>query len=81
MYPVVLAVKTPRAFPHRRTWIPVSFAAGILLVALESHIDIGVRPSCRFACGFPSWRPVYGAGGGVGITFQSSMDFPTGSPR
>ena len=58
-YPVVLAVKTPLAFlfllaygvvlalrkrsPYRRAWIPVSFAAGILLVGLESHINIGVR--------------------------------------
>ena len=58
-YPVVLAVKTPLAFlfllgygvvlalrkrsPYRRAWIPLSFAAGILLVGLESHINIGVR--------------------------------------
>jgi 4-amino-4-deoxy-L-arabinose transferase-like glycosyltransferase len=58
-YPVVLAVKTPLAFlfllgygvvlalrkrsPYRRAWIPVSFAAGILLVGLQSHINIGVR--------------------------------------
>ncbi len=58
-YPLVLAVKTPLAFllllgygvvlalrqrsPYRRAWIPVSFAAGILLVGLESHINIGVR--------------------------------------
>jgi 4-amino-4-deoxy-L-arabinose transferase-like glycosyltransferase len=58
-YPVVLAVKTPLAFvillgygvvlalrkrgPYRRAWIPLSFAAGILLVGLESNINIGVR--------------------------------------
>ncbi|MGA2268802.1 MAG: glycosyl transferase [Bryobacteraceae bacterium] len=58
-YPVVLAVKTPLAFlfllgygmvlalrkrsPYQRAWVPVSFAAGILLVGLASHINIGVR--------------------------------------
>ena len=67
-YPVVLAVKTPLAFlfllgygvvlalrkrsPYRRAWIPVSFAAGILLVGLESHINIGVRHILPIYMGF-----------------------------
>jgi len=67
-YPVVLAVKTPLAFllllaygvvlalrkrsPYRRAWIPVSFAAGILLVGLESHINIGVRHILPVYMGF-----------------------------
>jgi 4-amino-4-deoxy-L-arabinose transferase-like glycosyltransferase len=58
-YPLVLAVKTPLAFlfllgygvvlalrkssPYRRAWIPVCFAAGVLLVGLASRINIGVR--------------------------------------
>ena len=72
-YPVVLAVKTPLAFlfllgygvvlalrkqsPYRRAWIPVSFAAGILLVGLESHINIGVRHILPIYMGFSIWRP------------------------
>jgi len=67
-YPLVLAVKTPLAFlfllgygvalalrkpsPYRRAWIPVSFAAGILLVGLESHINIGVRHILPIYLGF-----------------------------
>jgi hypothetical protein len=67
-YPVVLAVKTPLAFlvllgygvvlalrkpsPYRRAWIPVAFAAGILLVGLESHINIGVRHILPIYMGF-----------------------------
>ena len=54
-YPVVLAVKTPlaflallvfgvaRAWRDRRAWPPLAFSAGILLVGLFSHINIGVR--------------------------------------
>jgi len=54
-FPVVLAVKTPLAFlalaalgilaAWRRPlgWLPIFFAAGILLPALFSRIDIGVR--------------------------------------
>jgi hypothetical protein len=67
-YPVVLAVKTPLAFlillgygvvlalrkrsPYRRAWIPASFASGILLVGLESHINIGVRHILPVYMGF-----------------------------
>jgi Dolichyl-phosphate-mannose-protein mannosyltransferase len=58
-YAVVLAVKTPLAFlflavigmrlvfrrssGYRFGWLPVAYAAGILVVALFSHINIGVR--------------------------------------
>ena len=67
-YPVVLAVKTPLAFlvllgygvvlalrkrsPYRRAWIPLSFAASILLVGLQSHINIGVRHILPIYMGF-----------------------------
>jgi hypothetical protein len=58
-YPIDLAVKTPFAFllllgfgiviacrkrpPFRRAWLPLAFSAGILSVALFSHINIGIR--------------------------------------
>jgi hypothetical protein len=58
-YPVVLAIKTPLSFlfllgvgaiavlrrgsGYRFGWLPLAYAAGILAVALFSHINIGVR--------------------------------------
>ncbi len=64
-YPVVLAVKTPLAFLFLlgfglvlavrkgvRAWLPVAFSAGILLVGLFSHINIGVRHILPIYIGF-----------------------------
>ncbi len=57
-FPVVIAVKTPIAFlvlaaigivlairgsAGRRLWLAVAFAAGIVAVAMSSHINIGLR--------------------------------------
>jgi hypothetical protein len=67
-YPVVLAVKTPLGFlallgiglvwtlrkgnPFRRGWLPLAFAAGILLAASFSRINIGVRHILPVYIGF-----------------------------
>lgn len=67
-YPIVLAVKTPLAFllllaagleflrrksiAFQRAWLPLAFAAGILAVALFSHINIGVRHILPVYIGF-----------------------------
>jgi hypothetical protein len=67
-YPVVLAVKTPIAFllllaagvtlafrkqeRFRRAWLPLAFSAGVLLVGLFTHINIGVRHILPVYVGF-----------------------------
>src|ERR1039457_3741633 len=67
-YPVVIAVKTPLAFlilvalgltfaTRKREWFrpagpPLAFSAGIVLVGLFTHINIGVRHILPVYVGF-----------------------------
>jgi hypothetical protein len=67
-FPIVLAVKTPIVFLlllgfgvtlalrkpglEQRAWLPLAFSAGILGVALFSHINIGVRHVLPIYIGF-----------------------------
>jgi hypothetical protein len=67
-YPVVLGVKTPLAFlfllgvgavavcrrgsEYRLGWLPLAYAAGVLGVAMFSHINIGVRHILPVYTGF-----------------------------